>query len=38
VPSYVSLYALAQVELDEERFVFLLRQARDAACQARRQH
>jgi hypothetical protein len=31
VPSYVSLYALAQVELDEERFVSLLRQALDAA-------
>jgi hypothetical protein len=31
VPSYVSLYALAQVELDEERFLFLLGQALDAA-------
>jgi hypothetical protein len=36
VPSYVSLYALAQVELDEERLVFLLRQAIDAAREARR--
>jgi hypothetical protein len=31
VPSYVSLYALVQVELDEERLVFLLLQALDAA-------
>ena len=30
-PSYTDLYALAQVELDEERLVFLLRQALDAA-------
>jgi len=37
VPSYVSLYALVQVELDEARFIFLLRQARDAASAARRQ-
>ena len=36
VPSYTSLYALAQVELDEERLVFLLRQALDAARIARR--
>jgi hypothetical protein len=36
VPSYVSLYALVQVELDEERFLFLLRQAIDAAREARR--
>ena len=36
VPSYASLYALAQVELDEEHFVFLLRQALDAAREARR--
>ena len=36
VPSYVSLYALVQVELDEEGFVFLLRQALDAAYEARR--
>lgn len=35
VPSYVSLYALVQVELDEERFIFLLHQARDAAYEAR---
>jgi hypothetical protein len=35
VPSLVNLYALAQVELDEERFVFLLRQALDAAYEAR---
>ena len=35
VPSYVSLYALVQVELDEERFLFLLRQALDAAYEAR---
>ena len=35
-PSLVNLYALAQVELDEERFVFLLRQALDAARIARR--
>ncbi|GAA4056219.1 hypothetical protein GCM10022409_49390 [Hymenobacter glaciei] len=34
-PSYTNLYALAQVELDEERFVFLLRQALDAAYNAR---
>lgn len=34
-PSLVNLYALAQVELDEERFVFLLRQAIDAAYEAR---
>ncbi|MBO2009903.1 hypothetical protein [Hymenobacter negativus] len=37
VPSYADLYALVQVELDEERFVFLLRQALDAARVARRQ-
>jgi hypothetical protein len=37
VPSYADLYALVQVELDEERFVFLLRQALDAAREARRQ-
>jgi hypothetical protein len=36
VPSYVSLYALVQVELDEERLVFLLLQALDAARIARR--
>ena len=30
-PSLVNLYALARVEFDEERFVFLLRQAIDAA-------
>ena len=30
-PSYANLYALIQVELDEERLVFLLRQALDAA-------
>jgi hypothetical protein len=36
VPSYADLYALVQVELDEERFVFLLRQALDAAQEARR--
>ena len=36
-PSVVNLYALAQVELDEEHFVFLLRQAIDAAEDARRQ-
>jgi hypothetical protein len=35
-PSYADLYALAQVELDEERFVFLLQQALDAASEARR--
>ena len=35
-PSYTDLYALAQVELDEERLVFLLRQALDAARIARR--
>ncbi|GAA4056163.1 hypothetical protein GCM10022409_49320 [Hymenobacter glaciei] len=34
-PSYTDLYALAQVELDEERLVFLLRQALDAAYEAR---
>ncbi|HEX8327874.1 MAG TPA: hypothetical protein VF629_10060 [Hymenobacter sp.] len=31
MPSYVSLYALVQVELDEEHLIFLLRQALDAA-------
>lgn len=31
VPSFTDLYALIQVELDEERLVFLLRQALDAA-------
>jgi len=36
VPSYAHLHALVQVELDEERFVFLLRQALDAAREARR--
>jgi len=36
VPSYADLYALAQVKLDEEHFVFLLRQALDAAREARR--
>ena len=36
IPSYANLYALAQVELDEERLVFLLRQALDAARIARR--
>jgi hypothetical protein len=36
-PSFTDLYALAQVELDEERLVFLLRQALDAAREARRQ-
>jgi len=35
-PSYTNLYALAQVELDEECLVFLLRQALDAASIARR--
>ncbi|GAA4056203.1 hypothetical protein GCM10022409_49370 [Hymenobacter glaciei] len=35
-PSFADLYALAQVELDEEHFVFLLRQALDAARIARR--
>jgi hypothetical protein len=30
-PSYTNLYALVQVELDEERLVYLLRQALDAA-------
>ena len=35
-PSYTDLYALAQVELDEERLVFLLCQALDAARIARR--
>ncbi len=34
-PSFANLYALAQVELDEERFVFLLKQALDAAAVAR---
>ena len=34
VPSYTNLYALAQVELDEERLVFLLKQALDAADEA----
>ena len=34
-PSSTDLYVLAQVELDEERFVFLLRQALDAAYEAR---
>jgi hypothetical protein len=34
-PSYADLYALAQVELDEERFIFLLQQALDAASEAR---
>jgi hypothetical protein len=36
VPSLVNLYALVQVELDEQRFLFLLRQALDAASEARR--
>jgi hypothetical protein len=36
VPSYADLYALAQVELDEEHFVLLLQQALDAAREARR--
>ncbi|GAA4056169.1 hypothetical protein GCM10022409_49330 [Hymenobacter glaciei] len=31
VPSYTNLYALEQVELDEERLIFLLLQALDAA-------
>jgi hypothetical protein len=35
-PSFTNLYALAQVELDEERLVFLLLQALDAARIARR--
>jgi hypothetical protein len=35
VPSLVNLYALVQVEFDEERFIFLLRQAIDAAYEAR---
>ena len=35
-PSFAELYALAQVELDEEHLVFLLRQAIDAAIVARR--
>ena len=34
-PSSTDLYALVQVELDEERLVFLLRQALDAAYEAR---
>ena len=34
-PSFTSLYALAQVELDEEHFIFLLKQALDAAAVAR---
>ena len=33
-PSFTDLYALAQVELDEERLVFLLKQALDAADEA----
>ena len=36
-PSYVNLYELVQVELDEERFVRLLRQALDEAPRIRRQ-
>jgi CDP-diacylglycerol pyrophosphatase len=36
-PSYADRYALAQVELAEERFVFLLRQALNAAQEVRRQ-
>ena len=35
MPSYADLYALAQVELDGEHFLFLLRQAIDAAREAR---
>jgi hypothetical protein len=35
VPSLVNLYALVQVELDEERFIFLLRQALDLAYEVR---
>ena len=35
VPSQVNLYALVQVELDEERFTFLLRQALDLAYKVR---
>lgn len=35
VPSFTNLYALAQVELDEERLVSLLRQALDAAYEVR---
>ncbi|MBO2009902.1 hypothetical protein [Hymenobacter negativus] len=31
--SLVNLYALVQVEFDEERFIYLLHQAIDAACQ-----
>ncbi|HEX8327875.1 MAG TPA: hypothetical protein VF629_10065 [Hymenobacter sp.] len=34
-PSFTELYALVQVELDEERLVFLLHQALDAAYEAR---
>ena len=34
-PSYTDLYALVQVELDEERLVSLLQQAIDAAYEAR---
>lgn len=34
-PSFTNFYALAQVELDEERLVFLLKQALDAAYEAR---
>ena len=34
-PSYANLYALIQVELDEDHLVFLLRQALDAAYEAR---
>lgn len=36
-PSYTNLYALVQVELDEERLVFLLHQALDLAYDVRRQ-
>ena len=35
VPSLVNLYALVQVELDEERFLFLLRQALALAYEVR---
>jgi hypothetical protein len=34
-PSYANLFALVQVELDEERFIFLLRQALDLAYEVR---
>lgn len=36
-PGYTNLFALVQVELDEERFLFLVRQALDLAYEARGQ-